>query len=35
VLAQVLVLIVSLALVYAGSMGFIWRHALRHRAGAA
>lgn len=35
VLAEVLVLIVSLALVYAGSMGFIWRHALRYRAVAA
>ncbi len=32
VLAEVFVLIVSLALVYAGSMGFIWRQALRNRA---
>ena len=32
VLAEVLVLTISLALVYAGSMGFIWRDTLRHRA---
>lgn len=31
VLAEVLALIVSLALVYAGTMGFIWRNTLRHR----
>ena len=31
VLAEVLALIVSLALVYAGSMALIWRDSLRHR----
>ena len=31
VLAEVFALILSLALVYAGLMGFIWRNALRHR----
>ena len=31
VLAEVLVLIVSLALVYVGSMSFIWRNTFRHR----
>jgi hypothetical protein len=35
VLAEVLVLIVSLALVYAGVMGIIWRNSLLHRASAA
>ena len=30
VLAEILALIVFLALVYAGSMGLIWRHSLRH-----